>query len=197
MTQLKPESAQTSYNTTVRVRLSGTSSGIKDEESSWSKKFPVLDNTTLEIVISQYFSSVGETNISAELTFHGVQLKVASSNNKGGFSCYSGGDQIWLNSGNTGVARADVYSALRKESVDAAVTLDTLQKSIRPTDAVISPLKSRDVLPNQIRLHQLALTYTLKVTDEYSSVTASFPRTTGVLYDAAFENFTLQGMCLN
>ncbi|KAJ3416574.1 tripeptidyl-peptidase II Tpp2 [Chytridiales sp. JEL 0842] len=192
MVQLKPESAQTAYQNTQRVRISGTSSGAKDDESKWSTKFSVLENTTMELVLGQYFSSVGTTKISVEVVFHGVHVKVASDNNKGGHGAFTGGDLLWLNNGNTGVARADVYSALRKESLDAGVTLDTLQKSVRPTEAVITPLKSRDVLPDGIRLHQLAMTYTIKVTDEYSNVTPALPRAKGLVYDAAFDNFELQ-----
>ena len=144
----------------------------------------------------QYWSSVGETATSVEIVFHGIKLK-SSSVATGGFGNFSGGDLIYLDSGNTGVARCDISAPLRKENIVVSVSLDTLRKSIRPSNAQLSPLKSRDILPDSRRLHQLILTYPIKVTEDVTSIKPIFARANGVLYDSYFENYSIQSMLVS
>ncbi|RKO93930.1 Tripeptidyl peptidase II-domain-containing protein, partial [Blyttiomyces helicus] len=68
-----------------------------------------------------------------------------------------------------------------------------LRRFLRPTDSQIAPLKSRDVLPDSRRLHELVLTYSVKIADAGAgiSVTPRSPRFNALIYDSIAEGFAL------
>lgn len=75
------------------------------------------------------------------------------------------------------------------------IYVDTLRRFIRPKDFQISPLKERDVLPDDRQIHQLSLTYEFKSPCSGDvSITPRFPKVNNYLYDAVFENAFLIGM---
>ncbi|KAJ3047136.1 tripeptidyl-peptidase II Tpp2 [Rhizophlyctis rosea] len=190
--QLQPQTRYPKFENEYAFMLAGTNSS--EEEGSHTKLFPVLPNVTLEVCLAQFWSSPGKTNVSIELKFHGILCSVSGSTSGGlGASSGSGGDLVYLNSGNHGFARVDVSTPIRKEIVSPSVSLDTLRRFFRPTDYQITPLKSRDVLPDSKQVHQLTLTYSVKLTDAGSgtNVTPRFPKFNDVLYDAAVESFVL------
>ncbi|KAJ3043557.1 tripeptidyl-peptidase II Tpp2 [Rhizophlyctis rosea] len=174
--------------------LASSGGSSSSEESTYTKLFPVLSNVALEVCLAQFWSSLGKTNVSIELKFHGILAAVSVATSGGlGSSSGSGGDLVYLNSGNHGFSRVDLCAPVRKEVVSPSVSFDTLRRFIRPTESQISPLKSRDVLPDSRQLHQLVLTYSVKLTDAGSgtNVTPRFPKFNDVLYDAAVESFAL------
>ncbi|KAJ3145495.1 tripeptidyl-peptidase II Tpp2 [Irineochytrium annulatum] len=191
LTQITP---RTTYKINVNdnwLPFSSTTSGVPGEEQRWAKVVNVLPGVVMELAFAHYWSSVGRTEVSIEVVFHGLVLSSAPVAT-GGIGTASGGDLIWLDAGNTGLARCDLWCTMRREEVAASVVLDTWRKSVRPTEAVVSALKSRDVLPDSRQLHQLALTYSVKVPEGVTGVTPSIRKATGVLYDSFFESFTLQ-----
>lgn len=81
-----------------------------------------------------------------------------------------------------------IFFIIRTPNID--ICTDTLRRCIRPTaDYKITPLKSRDVLPDTKQVHQLELTYEVKVAEGDSTITPQFPRMNEVLYESTFENF--------
>ncbi|KAJ3292192.1 tripeptidyl-peptidase II Tpp2 [Borealophlyctis nickersoniae] len=194
MMQLQPQTRYVKFEKEYAFSLTSPGSGDRSEASTYQKTFPVLPNVTLEVCLAQFWSSPGTTSVSIELKFHGILCSVSGSTSGGlGASSGTGGDLVYLNSGNHGFARVDVATPLRKEEVAPTVSLDTLRRFIRPTDSQMSPLKSRDVLPDSRQLHQLVLTYSVKITEAGAgvNVTPRVPRFNEVLYDASVESFVL------
>ncbi|KAJ3325037.1 tripeptidyl-peptidase II Tpp2 [Blyttiomyces sp. JEL0837] len=166
-----------------------TPSGSKAEDVKITKTVTLIPGVTAELVMGQLWNSLGETQVSVEITFHGLEL-TASNTPTSGLGTNAGGDLIYLNAGNDGLSRCDLRAPIRAEDIAISVSLDTLRKSLRPTESVITPLKSRDVLPDSRRLHELVLTYTVKI-DEDATITPFYPRTSSILYDSIFDNFAI------
>jgi tripeptidyl-peptidase-2 len=69
-----------------------------------------------------------------------------------------------------------------------AINLENLEKHILPKESHLTPLKSRDVLPNGKQIHQLILTYSFTLS-ESATVTPHFPLFGRILYESSVENF--------
>ncbi|KAJ3081524.1 tripeptidyl-peptidase II Tpp2, partial [Quaeritorhiza haematococci] len=199
MIQLQQQTRYPKYEQEYAFMLSSTGSG-GDERQQWTKYFAVIPNVTMELCLAQFWSSLGTSTVHVELKFHALHCRISSSatGSPTAGTVSGGADHFFLNSGNAGFTRVDVSAPLRREEISPGVTLDTLRKVYRPTDAQISPLKSRDVLPDSRQVNQIILTYQIKIggTDGVGSgggtnVTFRFPRVNDVLYDSAFENFFL------
>ncbi|TPX63343.1 hypothetical protein SpCBS45565_g06696 [Spizellomyces sp. 'palustris'] len=195
--QLQEQTRYTKFEHSYSFSLSrtGSNSSTSDaEQSVYTKLFPVLSYATLEVCLAQFWSSLESSRVDVELKFHGIFASVSTGNQGGlGATTGSGGDLVMLNSGNNGFTRVDLWTGVRKEEISLSVTLDTLRRFIRPNDAIISPLKSRDVLPDTRQLHQLVLTYIVKISETGGGVniTPRVPKANEVLYDAFFESFVL------
>ncbi|TPX35306.1 hypothetical protein SmJEL517_g02335 [Synchytrium microbalum] len=185
--QLVPQTRHNRFNKDWMFSFGTTNSGSSTEHNVQTKTFAVQPGVTMELCIAQFWSSLGKTRLSVEIKFHGIYLSTSS--NVGGNASTQGSGVLWLNSGNHGFSRLEVRAPIRKEDVQISISLDTLQKSIRPDSCVISPLKSRDVLPDSRQIHQAILTYIFKAPEGGGSVTPRFPRLNEVLYDSVFEGF--------
>ncbi|KAJ3330773.1 tripeptidyl-peptidase II Tpp2 [Blyttiomyces sp. JEL0837] len=177
------------YEHDWRIDFGSTPSGSTTEEFKVKKTISLIPGVTAEFVICQFWSAIGDTEVSVEFTFHGLEL-TASNTPISGFGTNAGGDLIYLNAGNDGLTRCDLRAPVRTEDIAISVSLDTLRKSLRPVDSTIGPLKSRDVLTDSRRLHELVLTYTMKLTEE-TTITPFYPRTSFILYDSVLDNYSL------
>ncbi|KAI8818578.1 subtilase family-domain-containing protein [Fimicolochytrium jonesii] len=190
--QLQPQTRYTKHEHEFAFML-GRGTDTTEDLTEHRKIFPILPNATLEVCLAQFWSSLNTSEVEVEIKLHGI-ITTISSHNQGANSVTSGsgGDLTVVNAAG-GFARLDFWTGLRKEEVHADVSLDTLRRSLRPTEYTITPLKSRDVLPNTRQLHQLVLTYSLKVTDAGTglNITPRAPRMNEMLYDAWFESFVL------
>ncbi|KAI8836057.1 subtilase family-domain-containing protein [Chytriomyces cf. hyalinus JEL632] len=187
MEQIHAQTPYSSFENGMYLQLGSTTSGVEGEEFVKSQSFPVAPGFTAELAMCQYCTALGKTTVSVDVEFHGIQV-TASSIAEGSFGTKSSGDLLFLNSANAGLTRIDIHSHLRKENVAAvSVSLDKVQKSLRPTEATISPLKERDLLPDGRQLYQLVLSYTLKVSEE-GNVLPFYPRTMATFYDNFFES---------
>lgn len=163
------------------------------EPTEWKKFFTVVPGLSMEVCLAQFWSSLGTSKVDFELKFHGLLCSVtgtATGADRVAAGAY--GDGLFLNSSNNGFTRIDISAPLRKEHISFSASLDTLRRFIRPTDSIVKSLKSRDVLPDSRQVHELVLTYSVKVS-EASSITCRFPRMNDVLYDSIFENFCVIG----
>lgn len=135
-----------------------------------TRTFSVSPGRTLEVCLSQYWSSLGSSNVESELVFHGL-----SSNQQ----------TVTLTAGATTVPW-EVASRLRTESFAPNLKLTTLRKVLRPTDAAIRPLTTeRDLLPKDRQIHELVLTYEFEQT-QAGKITPHFPATDDLLYESEF-----------
>ncbi|KAI8616739.1 subtilase family-domain-containing protein [Chytriomyces sp. MP71] len=185
--QIHAQTPYSAFESGMYLQLGSTTSGVEGEEFVKSQSFPVVPGFTAEFVMCQYCTALGTTVVSVDVEFHGIQVS-ASSVVEGQFGTKSSGDMIFLNSANAGLTRCDILSHLRTESISAvSVSLDKVQKSLRPTEAAIAPLKVRDLLPDGRQLYELVLTYSLKVAED-GNVLPYYPRTMASFYDSFFES---------
>ncbi|KAJ3068150.1 tripeptidyl-peptidase II Tpp2 [Podochytrium sp. JEL0797] len=185
--QLQQQTPMDTFESRWRVNMSSTGTGMDGDDFKWSKTIRVVEGKTAELVLCQNWSTLDPTSISVKVEFHGLEL-TASSSPSASFGTRSGGDLLTLNSGNATFTRCDLFSRLRSESVGAvSVVFKSLQKSLRPTDAAITVLKSRDILPDGKQLYQLVVGYSFKVTDDVN-VTPLYPQALECIYDSLFES---------
>ncbi|CAG8537845.1 24786_t:CDS:10, partial [Racocetra persica] len=154
--------------------------GSGDEQIE-KKSFAVCGGVTMEICVAQFWSSIGNHDISLEFVFHGIQI----SNN-----AISGNKSVFINGGNP-FTRLDIIAPVRREEgINPSIQLETIRKEIRPTESTLKPLGiDRDVLPDSRRAHALTLTYKFSTTEKNLSVTPRFPAFFDLLYDSYFEDF--------
>ncbi|CAG8610460.1 383_t:CDS:2, partial [Dentiscutata heterogama] len=151
------------------------------EEQIEKKNFAVCGGVTMEICVAQYWSSIGNHDVSLEFIFHGIQI----SNN-----AISGNKTVFINGG-VPFTRLDITAPVRREEgINPSVQLDVIRKEIRPTESTLKPLCiDRDILPNSRRINALTLTYKFSTPEKNLSLTPRFPAFFDLLYDSYFEDF--------
>ncbi len=119
------------------------------------RSLKVTGGRTLELCLAQFWSSLGEAQVDAELTFHGVLPD----------------NQRIVLDGAELVTPVGLTSPLGPQRVAPKGSLDTLRQTLRPTSFEIRPLDGRrDLLPESRQMFELVLEYGFKL-DEKSKVT--------------------------
>ncbi len=133
----------------------------------------VTGGRTLELCLGQYWSSLGESDLEAELTFHSIVPDDA---------------QIQLQGGRL-TEKIAISTPLHREHVAPAATLKKLRKSIAPAKATLELLPGeRDRLPGNRQFSELVLSYDFKL-DAPASVT---PQLALALEDDPWRRFDSQ-----
>jgi tripeptidyl-peptidase II len=145
--------------------------------------FAVHSGTTLEITIAQFWSSLGDSSLKMELTFHGIDIKTNSGSGNGA----SGANGVVID-GAGGTVKVIARAPLLREKIKPSAKLDTVRIPLRPTDAgVLAPLRApRDVLPGGRTIHSLLLSYKLSL-QEGGKVTPRVPLLNRYVYDSEIE----------
>ncbi|KAK3236845.1 tripeptidyl-peptidase II Tpp2, partial [Cymbomonas tetramitiformis] len=139
------------------------------EAKSWAVK--TVPGTTMEVLVAQMWQSLGASHIQLEVTFHGLETS----------------DKHITIDGSAGPTRVDCIAPLRMESFKPEAKLTTVRTALRPSKAVMSPLRDpRDQLPDGRVIHALVLTYTLSV-KEPGTFTPRLPGINRQVYDGEFE----------
>ncbi|KAJ3325149.1 tripeptidyl-peptidase II Tpp2 [Boothiomyces sp. JEL0866] len=187
--QLNPQTPYTRFENEQAYGIQ--TSGVEGEINSYKNFFPVIPNVTLEVCLAQYWSSLDPSSVTIEIKFHGI-LVSASSVTHGTFGICgtAGGNLIPINSGLNGFTRLDAFAPIRREDFAPKITFDAVRQTLRPSDSFIRPLLSRDILPNGQHIHELILSYTVKISEPVS-VKLTSPRFEGIIYESSFENFAL------
>ena len=134
------------------------------------ESIPVRGGHTLEFALSQFWSSLGESQVECTVTFHGLMPS----------------DQQPALSHDAPVKRIDVVATLGNERLAPRVTLKTHRTTISPGQATIKQLKSRrDNLSDNRQCYQLLLPYEFEQSQP-GRVTPRFARIDGLLYDSDF-----------
>lgn len=106
--------------------------------------FAVTSGHTVELCLSQYWSSIGAGDYEFELTFHGVVPE-----NK----------RLYID-GADPATRVDITSLFRNENVAPSASLTKWRQTIRPTDLKVRTLdRLRDRLPDERQILEGILTY--------------------------------------
>ncbi|MEQ8789066.1 MAG: S8 family serine peptidase [Pirellulaceae bacterium] len=132
------------------------------------RNFAVRDGCSLELCVAQYWSSLGETEVELELTYHGLAPDRQS---------------ITLSPGEAATP-VEVTARLQRATLAPQARLTTLRQSLRPSSATIRPLLSprEKLLSGEIE-YELVLEYRFQQR-EPGSVTPRFPMNDGLFYDS-------------
>eukprot|EP00927_Polykrikos_kofoidii_P018855 TRINITY_DN18781_c0_g2_i1.p1 TRINITY_DN18781_c0_g2~~TRINITY_DN18781_c0_g2_i1.p1 ORF type:complete len:1319 (+),score=219.18 TRINITY_DN18781_c0_g2_i1:95-4051(+) len=159
----------------IRKTISITTLGVS------THVMPIKDSCALEVCISQFWGSAGETPLSEVVVdFHGI----SAAGFDGGTSSNTA---LALPPGN-GFACIRAVSAFRTEQLKPSATLDRLQTTLRPNKANIAPLPdmSRDALWDGLRAHALNLEYSFSLR-EAATVRPTMPLLNGRMYDGPLD----------
>jgi tripeptidyl-peptidase II len=138
--------------------------------STVARRMVVHPGHTLEVCLAQYWSSLGDSNVTVQLHFRGV----APSHRELSFP---GGENI---------RRVDLRAHLREVSLRPSGKLTKWRKCILPTSSSIVPGGvERDLMPNDKLIYNLELGYSF---DQPSSgkVNIRAPRLNDLLYESDF-----------
>lgn len=134
-----------------------------------SHPFKCTGDNVLELCIAKYWSNFGEVALQYKVRFHGFKSNNAHV----------------MHSAN-GIHRIDVTPLLSEES-QPSVSLKYSVVLLRPSEAKISALSKRDVIPNQRQIFQNVLTYNLHLTKS-QELSLNAPLLSSVLYESEFES---------
>ncbi|QQP38425.1 Uncharacterized protein FKW44_018993, partial [Caligus rogercresseyi] len=137
------------------------------ETGDFSTGISVKGGFTLEVCLAKFWSNLGSINVSYSITFYGVK-------------CDS--KDIMMHGGE-GIHRFQISSELHDEEIKLKNTVQV----VRPSDSSISPLKERDILPNNITIYGLELVYNFSI-HKAGEITPDIPMLSNVLYESEFES---------
>ncbi len=133
---------------------------------------PVVAGRTLEVCLAQFWSSLGESQVTMSLEFRGLQPSDAD------LSLPSDGSPL----------EVAVTSHVRRERCQPSGSFKTLRRLFRPESVVKEPLLSdRDRQPDGGPTQRLVLTYQFPQASS-GSVTLRVPELDGLLYDSPVES---------
>lgn len=133
--------------------------------------FDFQQNNVLEVCIAKYWSNFGTTTLKSSIEFHGVRATLPTT----------------MMHGASGIQRIDLTALLPREELVPSIQLKNAQLILKPTESKISPLSSRDILPNGRQIYQNMLTYVLNLSKS-QEVAFSLPLLNNVLYESEFES---------
>ncbi|CAG8501846.1 10192_t:CDS:10 [Diversispora eburnea] len=178
--QLLPQKRFSAHERKYYFSLVKGSCEGEGEEQVTKKQFSVIGGFTLEICLSQFWSSLGNHKVSLEIIFHGTQIVNNSAS----------GCDVFIN-GNDSFTRLDIVTPVRRDEINPSIQLDTLRKSIRPIESSLKPLGlDRDVLPDSKKTFALTLTYKFNVSEKNMNLVPRFPAFFDLLYDSYLEGFS-------
>eukprot|EP00741_Cyanophora_paradoxa_P020100 tig00021234_g19401.t1 len=155
-------------------------------DKTWTERVRVIPGTAMELVLAQFWSSLGSSLVSVHIAFRGLQLCPAALPAPVAAGGGAGGDIVFLDA--TDVAtRIDVRAAVRQEELAPTATLKFHRRHLRPAESVVRPLGARDLLPQGKQVYELLLTYKLKLA-EAAAVTLRLPALQDWLYDAGVDS---------
>ncbi|ORX59943.1 hypothetical protein BCR36DRAFT_316119 [Piromyces finnis] len=170
--QLLKQKCYKAYENEFAFSLNSTS--LDDsQEQKFTRCYPVVPNNVIELCLAQFWSSLGDSNISFEVHFHSILVNDSPYGN------------IILKESEF-INDLEISAPLRKEGINISCSLNTLTRNINPSDELITAMKSRDILPDSKQILQLILTYEFKLSDS-ANVTIRFPSLNNYIYDAAHE----------
>jgi tripeptidyl-peptidase-2 len=138
---------------------------------SQSLKMRVVPNVTLELVVGQNWTSMGNSSIKVEIEFHGLMT--------------SFGTQLQLNER---VTRVNLSTPLRSEDLALKLALTTLHLQIVPQSSQIRINNdTRNQLFDGRYIHELILNYSFTLT-ESSDVITRLTSISDILYESNYES---------
>ncbi|XP_033096394.1 tripeptidyl-peptidase 2-like isoform X2 [Anneissia japonica] len=141
------------------------------ENAEVSYAFSVHGEKTLEIALAKWWANPGDVRVKYCVSFHSLEPSEKS------VSMHAAG----------GVMRLNVQSNLRQEELSPAISIKNCVQPLRPSDAKIKPLGSRDVLTEGRQIYELLLTYNFHQS-KTSEITPNCPLLSDLLYESEYES---------
>ncbi|GFY42745.1 tripeptidyl-peptidase 2 [Trichonephila inaurata madagascariensis] len=137
--------------------------------------FSVKEKLVLEVVISQWWTSLESVTVNYTISFRGLRPDTP------GISMH----------GADGICRVDVHSSVAYEDMLPSAILKTLILVLRPTEHKVKPLKSRDIIPDGRQIYEIQLTYVFSIVSNISrpnEITPIFSLLSELLYESEYES---------
>lgn len=137
----------------------------------------VAPGVTVEVDIGQFWSSLGNTAVTADVFFYGIGVSA---------------NHIDIRAGE-GFSRLSLLPLLHDVIIRPIVRLNTWSTVLEPNTITggqlpnVVPMTARDTLANGKRQYSLTLTYKLSLMDSVSRGSLRCPRVHGTLYEASFD----------
>jgi len=139
-------------------------------------RFPVVEGHTLEVVLGQYWSILGDSLVDYEISFHGGEPNAST---------------VVLATGQ-GTAEVTIENQLEPQSYAPSAKLTKWRRVHKPKSHEVSALPlDRDQLPDGSPVYELQLTYELEL-DAKTSITPRFLPWSDLLYDSQVGPFIYQ-----
>jgi len=140
-------------------------------QSETTLSFQVKGGVILEFVVAKYWASLGNMKVDYKIEFHG---------------CKPDSSAITMLHAD-GIHSVELSSGLRNEEVAPSIQLKNCVQVLRPTEAKINALSSRDVIPVGRQIYQLLLTYSFHL-NKSLDVTPNSALLSNFLYESEFES---------
>ncbi|KAL0038695.1 hypothetical protein WJX79_003623 [Trebouxia sp. C0005] len=133
--------------------------------------FKLTGAATLEITLSQFWSSLGAGTLEVEVAFHGVGVQGTG-----------------VIAGPSRTSKVLVRAPIRSEKINPSAKLNDFQIPLKPVESQMHPLDAaRDQLPQGRTIHALLLTYKLSLEAE-GKHRVTVPMLNRYVYDGEFES---------
>ncbi|XP_071949542.1 tripeptidyl-peptidase 2-like isoform X2 [Antedon mediterranea] len=141
------------------------------ENAEVSYAFSVFGESTLEVALAKWWANPGDVRVKYTLNFHSLEPSEKS------ITMHAAG----------GVMRLNVQSNLKQEELSPTISIKNCVQPLRPSDAKIKPLGSRDVLTEGRQIYELLLTYNFHQS-KTSEITPNCPLLSDLLYESEYES---------
>ncbi len=122
-----------------------------DPGASVARSFKVAGDRTLEVALAQYWSSLGDAEIEAELHFHGL---------------HPANEKVHMDGADL-VTHVDVTVPFGREQLAPSAKLETLRRRLRPVKFEVQPGEaSRDTLSRGRVIHEAVLSYDIELEED-------------------------------
>ncbi|KAK9889317.1 hypothetical protein WA026_004596 [Henosepilachna vigintioctopunctata] len=132
--------------------------------------FKVRSENTVEIVIAKYWANIGDVSVSYSIRFYGIKPNQPS---------------ITMHAAD-GIHRLEV-TTLQGEQIAPSIVLKNAVQVVKPSEAKISALTVRDVIPPSRQIYGLVLVYNFTL-PKGTEVIPDLAPLSGMLYESEFES---------
>ncbi|KAG5891542.1 hypothetical protein JTB14_028560 [Gonioctena quinquepunctata] len=132
--------------------------------------FPIKGDLVLELVIAKYWASLGESNLSYDLSFHGVKPSHPT---------------ITMQAAD-GIQTVEVRT-LQGEEISPSINLKNSVQILKPLEGKIVPLSSRDIIPPSRQIYELVLVYNFSLSKQ-CEVSPNLALLSDMLYESEYES---------
>lgn len=152
--------SDTEYRSFVRIN-----NGVEEDAC-----FSVIPGSTLELTISQFWSSFGKNCVSVNLTFHGVNVEAPK-------------PWSFAIDGSAWPVKLMAQAAVRSETLKPTLKFNKLRLFSRPLSSELKILSgNRNTLPGNKTIHSLELKYEFNLS-EGGKITPCLPAINNYVYD--------------